>query len=1103
MSSNEILFNSAALHSLKRAQLVKICKRHGLKASGKNAELIQRLEEYAKNLSDDSAIPGAFDVPTSDAPAGDDDEDEEDDEDDCASTTTKTPSRNLGTISTRPSEPWSVLEEDQEPKGLFPTVNSQQTGKTTIAITTTGLAEFGTETQPLAKSSSVGSSLRAFATSLKRVATIGSSSSLKSKSSSQDVQNPEPEPTSAPVRSSLSPSPEPPVPQPQPQPSTYCPDPSLASSTIRLIPSSSSTNLLSKAAESGSSDSGTKNGASDSNEFMVPTKFDDDSSCDEDFGTEDPAQKRKSSLYPELPEFARITAAASSGNLLPGGFPSVDFSNFSFAATTTTPTADDQPAPTTTGAPVPAGVKNTTMAATIMEEMNRRMGIDPNSSAAIGFGIFDKKPVPTTTAIAPSTKGAERFGKAHDALFDKMDSITNHYAARRNTSKARKSVSRTSTNGKPRSSLSATPAAVKRRSKASEAGKRVSRTSLVAASEKRLFSPPPAGSSAPQDDVPMEEDETDESFAHVGIVTGGDGKKRVTICNPESDEEDEQDQAMPGGFFGGPSSSKPAAPRPSKQVKVAGPNLAEKRRLNHAKAKRRSSAARASMGRASIVGASAVKQVAPQPAKTGGKFGFLKSGAKLVKSLWGGSKATPAPKPAPAATKEKSRVWGYGGGAAAADKGKAKATASTTAGVKSPPPATSTAAVKKLTSPALAAPTTNPSDTTAPKTTAGAGARTPNPGLAPRPDGSLPKRRIVSGSSAAARKSSSVSTTGIGLRSITTPRPPVPPPTGVSPIGGTRTRPSSLATGKAAATTSTSARNSSAAPAGKKSVGPSTTSAAGTNFGFDLERARSPPGAGVKKPSTLTMPTAASLAKMQSNGKPPANENQSVKSPPAPSFHNFGFKGSPARASNNGTGAAAVTSPKVAMRSGIPSPFKMPSTLGAITNTVDEADDDGDQAMADDQNDDFNVPPEPKSAANTINTIASSVSGASVKSSRSLGKRPKIERAKVMARLEEKRAAAAAAATTAASAGAAGSRSSVIGLPASVRDPALAQPNSRRSHGTAALAGTPTRRRREIELAVQLSAKKAAIRKSEAAAKTRLSQTSDVSMSSIYGGIEM
>ncbi|KAG8946521.1 hypothetical protein FRC04_011579 [Tulasnella sp. 424] len=1095
MSSDEILFNSPALHSLKRTQLIKICKRHGLKASGKNAELIQRLQEYAKNLPHDS---GAFDVPTSDAPVDDEDADDTDaDDDDNASitTTTKTPSRVFGTISTRPSEPWSVLEEDQEPKGLFPTVNSQQTGKTMISMTTPGTAEFGSETEPTAKNNSVGSSIRAFATSLKRVATIGSSSSLKSKNSAQDVQNPEPKPEPTPARSSPPPSSEPPI----PQPSTYCPDPTLASSTIRLIPSSSSGNLVSKVGEAGSSDSGTRNDASDGNEFMVPTKFDDDSSCDEDFGTEDPSQKRKSSLYPELPEFARITAAQSAANLLSPGFPRVDFSNFSFsAAETDSPTRD--PTASTSAPPVPAGVQNTTMAASIMEEMNRRMGIDPNSSSAIGFGIFEKKPtVPTTTV--PSTKGAERFGKAHEGMFDKMDSIANHYAARRNNTKARKSVSRPS-NGKPRSSLSATPAAVKRRSKASEAGKRASRPSLLAASEKRLFSPPPVGSSAPQDDVPMEADESAESFAHVGVVTGVDGKKRVTICSPE-DEEEEEDQAMPGGFFGGASSSKPTAPRPSKQVKVVNPTPAEKKRLNQAKAKRRSSAARASMGRASIVGtAAAVKQVAPAPAKTGGKFGFLKSGAKLVKSLWGGNKTTTTAKPAPA----KGRVWGYGGGAAA-DKGKAKATAETTASAKSPPPP-SAAAVQKLTSPALAVPTTAPASTAASSgpsgTQAGATARPSNPGLAPKPGTSLPKRRIVSGgSSAAARKSSSVSSTGIGIRSITTARPTVPPARGVSPIGNSRTRPSSLAPGKTASTASNQARNSSVAAAGKKAV-VSTTSAAGSNFGFDLDRARSPPGAGAKKPSTLTMPTASSLAKMQSNVKPLANENQAVKSPTAPSFHNFGFKGSPARPSNVAT-AAGVTSPKTTMRSGIPSPFKMPSTLGAITNTVDKTDADGDQAMGDDQDDDFNVPPPSKSAASTINTISSSTSGASVGSNRSLGKRPKIERARIIAKLEEKRAAAAAAAAAESSSGAAGARSSVTGLPALTRDSMPGPINSRRSHGTAALAGTPTRRRKELELAVQLSAKKAAIRRNEAAAKARLSQTSDVSvsMSSIYGGIEM
>ncbi|KAG8981675.1 hypothetical protein FRB90_007074, partial [Tulasnella sp. 427] len=954
-----------------------------------NEELIRRLEDYAKNLPHD-VIPCAFDVPTSDAPCGDDDDDDYEDEESDANTTTnnKTPSRNLGTVSTRPSEPWSILEEDQEPRGLFPTVNSQQTGKTTIAITTTSPAEFGNETQQETKASSVGSSLRAFATSLKRVATIGSSSSLKSKNSSPDVSNPDPPSVSPPTRSSPPPPPssEPPV----PQPTSYCPDPALASSTIRLIPSNSSSNLLSKTGGSSSSDSGTKHDGSDGNDFTVPTKFDDDSSCDEDFGTEDPAQqKRKSSLYPELPEFARITAANSAANLLPGGFPSVDFSNFSFSAAppATDAAAANHPSANATVPPAPAGVNNTTMAVSIMEEMNRRMGIDPNSSAAIGFGIFDRKPtLPTTTSITASTKGAARFESAHDGLFDKMDSIATHYAARRNNTKSKKSVSKPSNSGKPRSSLSATPAAAKRRSLASEAGKRVSRTSLLPAGEKRLFSPPP---DAPGDDVPMEEDE--ESFAHVGFVTEPDGKKRVTICGPEDDEDD---QAMPGGFFAGPSTSKPVAEAPqppSKQVKVVNPSLAEKKKLNQAKAKRRSSAARASMGRASIVGAAAAKKVVapPPPAKTGGKFGFLKSGAKLVKSLWGGgSKAAASAKPAPAPAPKK--VWGYGG--SAVDKGKAKATTGTssaTAAAKSPPPrSASTAAIQKLTSPALAAPTTAPANpTTSTTTQLGAVPHTSNPGLAPKADGGPPKRRVVSGSSAAARKSSSVSSTGIGIRSITTARPGVPPPAGLSPIGVSRTRPSSSLASSKAAIVGNPARSSSAT---KKTA---TTSAAGSNFGFDLERAKSPPGAGVKKPSTLTMPTAASLARMQSNAKPAGSENQVVKSPTAPNFHNFGFKGSPARGNNK-----EVTSPKVAMRSGIPSPFKMgANTLGAITNTVSKADADGDQEMGDDQNDDFNVPPPAKSASNTINTIntiSSSVSGASV---RSLGKRPKIERAKVIA----------------------------------------------------------------------------------------------------------
>ena len=53
MSSSEttrILFNSPALHSLKRDQLVKLCKLHSIKAVGKNTELVEKLKRHATTL---------------------------------------------------------------------------------------------------------------------------------------------------------------------------------------------------------------------------------------------------------------------------------------------------------------------------------------------------------------------------------------------------------------------------------------------------------------------------------------------------------------------------------------------------------------------------------------------------------------------------------------------------------------------------------------------------------------------------------------------------------------------------------------------------------------------------------------------------------------------------------------------------------------------------------------------------------------------------------------------------------------------------------------------------------------------------------------------
>lgn len=45
----------AALHSLKRNQLQKLCKLHKINASGKNVAMVERLEQYALTLSPNAA----------------------------------------------------------------------------------------------------------------------------------------------------------------------------------------------------------------------------------------------------------------------------------------------------------------------------------------------------------------------------------------------------------------------------------------------------------------------------------------------------------------------------------------------------------------------------------------------------------------------------------------------------------------------------------------------------------------------------------------------------------------------------------------------------------------------------------------------------------------------------------------------------------------------------------------------------------------------------------------------------------------------------------------------------------------------------------------
>ncbi|KAJ6618708.1 hypothetical protein B0H10DRAFT_2217443 [Mycena sp. CBHHK59/15] len=165
-TTTQILFNSPALHSLKRDQLVKLCKIHSIKANGKNVELVERLKTHAKTLPNDNPLSVAFRSEPEGAPEHQEEEEEGGD----------------GTQDKpwmpRPSSQWELvmdsITEEMEESSSQGTLSSLKSG-----ATLTG--EFGTGTGS-SKSTTVSSSIRALASSfgLKRSAT-GSSSSTSTR----------------------------------------------------------------------------------------------------------------------------------------------------------------------------------------------------------------------------------------------------------------------------------------------------------------------------------------------------------------------------------------------------------------------------------------------------------------------------------------------------------------------------------------------------------------------------------------------------------------------------------------------------------------------------------------------------------------------------------------------------------------------------------------------------------------------------------------------------------------------------------------------------------------------------------------------------------
>lgn len=137
-NTTQILFNSPALHSLKRDQLVKLCKIHSIKANGKNVDLVEKLKDHAKTLPLDDPLSVAARSEQGDDVSQIDGEkrEEADDQED------RDPIRHT---MPRPSEQWEIvmdtIEESEEgSSSQSSTLRTMRSGHSSQ----TSAGEFGT-----------------------------------------------------------------------------------------------------------------------------------------------------------------------------------------------------------------------------------------------------------------------------------------------------------------------------------------------------------------------------------------------------------------------------------------------------------------------------------------------------------------------------------------------------------------------------------------------------------------------------------------------------------------------------------------------------------------------------------------------------------------------------------------------------------------------------------------------------------------------------------------------------------------------------------------------------------------------------------------------
>ena len=127
-TTTQILFNSPALHSLKRDQLLKLCKIHNIKATGKNFDLIERLKQHAATLPPDAPLNVAV-------------RSEDDSDSMSVDESPLHPSHRYSAMA-RPSEAWEVVMDDIQE--LPETSSSQNTLNSLRTVDSKNTGEFGT-----------------------------------------------------------------------------------------------------------------------------------------------------------------------------------------------------------------------------------------------------------------------------------------------------------------------------------------------------------------------------------------------------------------------------------------------------------------------------------------------------------------------------------------------------------------------------------------------------------------------------------------------------------------------------------------------------------------------------------------------------------------------------------------------------------------------------------------------------------------------------------------------------------------------------------------------------------------------------------------------